>query len=131
MKKHFQKTLKSGALILPLTLFFLFGNLVYAQSFDFNKDSGLDSSANTAGFVTGSDAATVNSITGQAIAIVLGMVGVVFLGFLIYGGFVWMIADGNQEKVKAATKTIMNSLLGIILTLSAYALSYFLIKYFR
>lgn len=129
MKLPTTKNLKSGALILLLAPLFLYGHLVSAQGYDFNKNSGLDNSATVAGFVTGSEAATVDSITGLVISIILGLVGVVFLGFIIYGGFTWMTADGNQDKVKAATKTIMNSIFGIIITLAAYAISYFLIQY--
>lgn len=129
MKTVILKNLKSGALILSLALFFLYGNLATAQGYDFNKNSGLDNSAATAGFVTGSDAATINSMTGLVISIVLGMLGVVFLGFIIYGGFTWMIADGNQDKIKQANKIIMGSIMGLIITLAAYALSRFLIQY--
>jgi hypothetical protein len=128
MKTRIFKNIKSGALILSLALLFLYGHLAFAQ-YDFNKHSGLDNSATEAGFVTGSDAATVNSITGLTISIILGMMGVVFLGFVIYGGFTWMIADGNEEKIKKATKTVMGSIVGLIITLAAYALSYFLIQY--
>lgn len=131
MKTATLKNLKSGALILSLALLFLYGNLVGAQGYDFNKNSGLDNSATEAGFVTGSDAATVDSITGLVISIILGMLGVVFLGFIIYGGFTWMIADGNQDKIKQANKIIMGSVMGLIITLAAYALSTFLIYYFQ
>lgn len=131
MKTSSLKTLKSLALILLLAPIFISGHLVNAQSYDFNKDSGLDNSAGVAGFVTGSAAATVDSLTGLVISIVLGMVGVAFLGFIIYGGFTWMTADGNEDKVKAATKTIMNSILGLIITLAAYVLSAFLLYYFQ
>ncbi|HZJ40911.1 MAG TPA: hypothetical protein VFD16_01440 [Candidatus Saccharimonadales bacterium] len=125
------KIFKSLALILLLAPIFISGHLAYGQSYDFNKNSGLDNSATVAGFVTGAAAATVDSITGLVISMVLGMMGVVFLVFIMYGGFTWMIADGNEEKVKKATKTVMNSLLGLIITLSAYALSTFLIYYFQ
>ncbi|QQG52396.1 MAG: hypothetical protein HY931_03670 [Candidatus Falkowbacteria bacterium] len=131
MKTAFFKNLKSGALILSLALFFLYGNFVAAQGYDFNKNSGLDNSATVAGFVTGGAAATVDSLTGLVISIVLGMLGVVFLGFIIYGGFTWMIADGNQDKIKQANKIIMGSIMGLIITLAAYAISTFLIYYFQ
>lgn len=131
MKSSVSKTLKSLALILLLAPLFISGRLASAQSYDFNKNSGLDNSATVAGFVTGGGAATVDSITGLVIAIVLGMIGVVFLGFIIYGGFTWMTADGNEDKIKAATKTIMNSIFGLIITLAAYVLSSFLIYYFQ
>ncbi len=119
------------ALFFILAPVFISTPLALAQgSYDFNKDSGLDQSADTGGFTTGSDAATVDSIVGRIIAVVLSMLGVVFMGFVIYGGIVWMTADGNEEKVKTANKIVMNSLFGLIIILSAYVLSSFLIKFF-
>lgn len=37
---------------------------------------------------------------GQIISIVLSFVGVIFMILLIYGGFLWMTAGGNEEQIK-------------------------------
>jgi len=57
-------------------------------------------------------------------------VGVLFLGLTIFSGIKWMIAQGNEEKVKIAKDSLLNSIVGLIITLSAYAISYFIINYF-
>lgn len=132
MKNPFLKnSLKLLALILLLAPIFISQNIAYSQDFDFNKDSGLNQSANSGGFVTGADAATIDSLTAQIITIVLSLIGVIFLVFIIYGGVVWMTAEGNEEKIKTANKIIMNSLFGLIMTLTAYVISYFVINYFQ
>src|SRR5680860_730747 len=118
------------ALILSLvSIFFVFSNL-HAQSFDFNIDTGVDISANEAGFATGGAAESVNSIIGMVIYVFLGLVGVLVLGLTIFSGIKWMIAQGNEEKVRKAKDGLLNSIIGLAIALSAYAISYFIINYF-
>src|SRR5680860_232173 len=118
------------ALILSLvSIFFIFSS-IQAQSFDFNKDTGVDVSAGRAGFATGGQAESVNSIIGMVIYIFLGLVGVLFLGLTIFSGIKWMIAQGNEERVRKAKDSLLNSIIGLAIALSAYAISYFLINYF-
>ena len=118
------------ALILSLvSIFFVFSNL-HAQSFDFNIDTGVDISANEAGFATGGAAESVDSIIGMVIYVFLGLVGVLFLGLTIFSGIKWMIAQGNEEKVRKAKDSLLNSIIGLAIALSAYAISYFIINYF-
>lgn len=47
----------------------------------------------------------------------------VFTYFIISAGFSWMTSGGNAEKVLAAKNTIKNSLIGIVISLTAYALA--------
>jgi hypothetical protein len=119
-------------LFLILTFFSISLNPLQVQSYDFNKDSGLDTSADSAGFATGTGAKaeSVDSIIGLVIFMVLGLVGVIFFGLIILSGLKWMIAQGNEEKVKKAKESIINSLIGLAITLAAYTISYFLINYF-
>jgi hypothetical protein len=41
-----------------------------------------------------------------------------------------MTAGGQENKVEEASKTIKQAILGLIITLGAYAISYFIIKAF-
>ena len=93
----------------------------------FPKDSGLDTTADEAGFETGQNAATVDNIISRIILTVLTWVGVIFFGFIIYGGFRWMIAEGNQEKIKKAKNILTDALIGLIITLAAYAITFFIV----
>lgn len=107
---------------------------VSAQTYDaaaFRETSGLDKAAGAAGYATGGDATSLNDLIGTIIYAFLGLVGVVFLVLVIYGGLTWMTAQGNEEKVKKANGIISGSLIGLIVTLAAYVISYFLINYFQ
>ena len=48
------------------------------------------------------------------------LLGVIFFGLLIFGGFTWMTARGNQEKTSSALNAIINAVIGIIIVFSAY-----------
>jgi hypothetical protein len=47
------------------------------------------------------------------------MVGYVALGFVIYGGFTYIMSNGEAQKIVQAKKTIMNALIGLIIAILA------------
>ena len=51
-----------------------------------------------------------------------------FLGLAIYAGIIWMTASGSEEKVSKAKEMLTESIIGIIIVLAAYAISYFILK---
>lgn len=61
------------------------------------------------------------------IQIALSFLGVIFLILTIYGGFLWMTAGGDNGKVDEAKKMITAAIIGLIIIVSAYAVSYFVI----
>jgi len=99
------------------------------DSYDFLADSGLKNSGQAAGYDT-VNPPTVDELIGNIILTALSLLGVIFFILIIYGGFTWMTAHGNEDKVKTANKIIMSSLMGLIITLAAYGLSFFLIEAF-
>jgi len=134
MKKNISKNIIFAILAICLSLSVSFPVLAQTNNtngtYDFNKQSGLGAAANTAGYDTGDNATSVETVISRIIYILLSFVGLLFFGLVIYGGFTWMTAGGNEEKTKQAQGMIMGALLGLIITLSAYVLSYFLISYF-
>lgn len=64
---------------------------------------------------------------GLLIGVLLGFLGVVFLVLIIYAGLLWMTAAGNEDSVKKAKSILLNSVIGLIILLSAYAISSFVI----
>jgi hypothetical protein len=74
------------------------------------------------------EAPKIPSIIANIIQYLLSFLGVLFLGLLIYAGFLWMIASGDEEKITKAKTILQSSLIGIIIILSSYALTYFIIK---
>lgn len=46
----------------------------------------------------------------------------VAVGFIIFGGFQYMLSQGEPERTKGARSTILNALIGLAISLSAVAI---------
>jgi len=62
------------------------------------------------------------SIVGVGVQAVLGVIGVIFLVLMLYAGFNWMTARGEEEKVERAKDTITRAIIGLIIVVGAYAI---------
>lgn len=67
----------------------------------------------------------------RIIMIVLSVVGVIFLSLLILAGFKYMTAAGNEEKVKGAITQITHAVIGLVIILCAWGISYFVLLRIR
>jgi hypothetical protein len=88
------------------------------------KDAGkiLDKAADTSKTGLSADLATTISTVIKA---VLALVGTVFLVLTIYAGILWMTAQGNEEQVSKAVGIIKASVIGMVVIMSAYAITFF------
>jgi len=64
-------------------------------------------------------------VLGKMIGIILSFLGVLFFALMIYGGFLWMTARGNDQQVTNAKELIIAAVIGLIIVLSAYAITAF------
>lgn len=71
----------------------------------------------------------LSSIISTLIQTALGFLGVVFLILTIMAGFKWMMSEGNEEEIKKAKGSLKNSIIGLIIVLAAYAITYSVFKY--
>ena len=85
-------------------------------------DTGLEQTANTA-FDNAPPVKSVPIFIGQIISAGLGILGIVFLILMLYGGFLWMIARGESEKVDKAKDLITAAIIGLIIIVGGYAIS--------
>lgn len=88
--------------------------------------AGLGTTASTAGL--GTEATPLAEIVGNIIYAALSLTGVIFVILIIYGGFIWMQARGNQEDVTKAKKIIESAIIGVILIGLAFAITSFVIS---
>jgi len=54
--------------------------------------------------------------------IVLGVVGMLTIAYLIYGGVIYITAGGNEESAESGKKTIRNAIVGLIIILFSYVI---------
>ncbi|MFZ5391262.1 MAG: Mbov_0395 family pilin-like conjugal transfer protein [Patescibacteria group bacterium] len=64
----------------------------------------------------------------QIINVVLGFLGVVAVIIILMGGFKWMTAAGNEEKVGEAKKLLGAGVVGLVIILAAFAIASFIIN---
>ena len=53
----------------------------------------------------------------------LGFLGIIFVILIIYAGFNYMTAAGEEEKVRTAMATIRRAIIGLIIIVSAYGIT--------
>lgn len=56
------------------------------------------------------------------IEILLGILGIIFLLLVLYGGFLWMTAGGNDDQAAKGRKVIGNGIIGLIVIFVAFAI---------
>lgn len=64
----------------------------------------------------------------RIIRVAMGLIGIVLVLIVLYGGFLWMTAGGNDDKISEAKKWIYSGVVGLAIILSAYAIATFVIN---
>ena len=62
------------------------------------------------------------------IQFILGFLGLIAIVIIIYGGFIYMTAAGNDERVSKARATITAGLIGLLIIVLAYGLTSFVVS---
>jgi hypothetical protein len=89
----------------------------------YGMDTGLDTTAQTAYGTIPMQGSSISSIIGTIVGAALSLIGIVFFVLMIYGGFTWMIARGNDAEVTKAKDMITNAVIGLIIVFAAYAIT--------
>lgn len=100
-------------------------------AYNFLSDSGADATAEKTGHASQKlfgAGQTLTSGIGLIISALLSLLGVIFLIIIIYAGIIWMTAEGDEAKVEKAKKILTQAIIGLIIVLAAYAVSFFVIS---
>ena len=62
------------------------------------------------------------------INILMGFLGIIAVIIVLYGGFKWMTAGGNEEQVGEAKKMIIAGIVGLAVIFTAYAIASFVVQ---
>ena len=85
---------------------------------------------NTAAQKAGTTEGDISSIVGIVINALLTLVGLFFLILMVYAGYLWMTARGESDQVDKARKIITAAIIGLVIVLSAYAITVFVTEGF-
>lgn len=97
-------------------------------AYDFAASTGLDTTAKKTGhydqrlFGAGT---TLEGGISSILTVALSFLGVIFLLLMIFGGILWMTARGNEKNVDRAKNIIFDSIIGLVIIIAAYAITYF------
>ncbi|MFZ2310061.1 MAG: hypothetical protein WAW11_00775 [Patescibacteria group bacterium] len=121
------KKLKSWLSVLVLTTILIIPGLVFAAA---PVKSSLTERLNNVAVKYGPFSAASNtslaSTLGLVIQAALSLLGIIFLIITILAGYKWMMASGNEADVEKAKDSIKRAIIGLIVTISAWAIWYFI-----
>jgi hypothetical protein len=108
-------------LLLFIVIFFNFTNQVFANGNQAESGS-TPGSVNLNNPLTGNTTSTpIPVLIGKIINAALGIVGSLALVMFIYGGFVWMLAAGNNERVQKGKDILIWAAIGLVVIFASYA----------
>ena len=85
-----------------------------------------------AGFVENRPVSVNESTIATQVCVFVGFalsfVGIVFVILMVYGGYLWMTAGGNEDQVTRARQYMTNGVIGIIVIFASYAISFAVIS---
>lgn len=100
------------------------GALVFAAPVSAQVDAGL----NAVGETVKLPATDPRVIATNIINVALGLVGIILVVLILYGGFLYMTSGGEEEKLNRAKKVIRNAIIGLVIVLSSWAIARFVIE---
>jgi len=117
MKQRYFGILIFSLTVLAVGLFFVYS--VEAGTLN----TGLNYAAQTG--LSGQD---IRITIAKIIRIILGFLGIMAVGIVLYAGFLWMSSGGNEEKIAQAKLILRNGVIGLVIVLSSFAIATFILN---
>jgi hypothetical protein len=109
------------SIICLVSIFAVQASVVWATT-----ETGLDETTSAAFGTPPFGDKPLSGIIGQIVGAALSLIATLFMVLLIYGGFIWMTARGNESEVTKAKDMITAAIIGLVIVLSAYAITKFI-----
>ncbi len=113
-----KKSLITAAIFVAIFAIVLTPSLVGAVSLDVGIDYGTS---------TGLGTKDVRETIASIINVAMGLLGIIAIVIILLGGFKWMTAGGNTEKVDKAKNLLVAGIIGLVIILAAYAIANFVV----
>ncbi len=117
--KFDNKTAKALLIVVLFTAVFLFVSPALAQTQDI---TGLSYAQ-----YTGLGTQDIRITIANLIRIFFGLLGLVAVVIILYGGFLYMTSQGNPEVIQKAKKVLIGAFIGLLICLLAFAIVQFII----
>ncbi len=83
------------------------------------------------GDAAGASGGDIQSTLGTIINAALTLIGTIFFILMIYAGFLWMTARGDEGQIDKSKQIISGTIIGLVLVVSAYAITVFVTGRFQ
>ena len=105
-------------------LLFLIISFIALPFLSLAVDTGLNTTAGEAKLIE----TDIAVFAGNIIRAVLGLLGILILIFILYGGYLWLVSGGNDQMVKKAKDILTSAFIGLIIVLAAMAITTFIMR---
>lgn len=109
----------AGIFIFAICAVFLLPNFVLAQGPDLGMEYGEE---------IGLGSEDPRIIAVKIIRVFLGFLGLIAVALIMYAGWLWMVSEGDEQKVKKAKDTLKNAVIGLIIMLASFAIVSFILQ---
>lgn len=125
MQKAKYKSILFFTVFLLLIQFYAAVNINDASAGKLWEDQVGRTEIGTAFGQSGGEPTDIREIVARVIKVFLSLIGVIFLVLIIYAGFRWMTAGGNESQVSEAKSQLGNATIGLIIIVMSYAITSF------
>lgn len=101
-----------------------------AKAYTFTENSGLKEMGDSTE-LSSSGALDPEVYVGTILTLVFSFLGIIFLVLTIYAGINWMTAQGDASQVTKAKETLIRAIVGLVIVLAAYGITYFVMSAFQ
>lgn len=84
----------------------------------------LGKTGEAAGYKPDTNETTLSEIVGKIIYGATSLVGIIFVAQMVYAGWLWMTAAGEEEQLTKAKHIIRRSIVGLAIVLAAWAITF-------
>ncbi len=122
-RRHRRSLLLTGTLVLGAGLVWW----AFASG-DVSAQTATTFSVESVGERIGLGNADLRQVGINIIRWLLGFVSLVAVVYLIYGGYLWLTAAGNEQRVEKAKQVILQALIGLVIIILAWAIVLFVAR---
>lgn len=129
MRKVFLKNLTAFAVVAMLLVpAFIVAVPVNAQALSSNDLMGNDAIYDNVQNATGLGNKDPREIAAAVIRVMLGFLGIIAVMIILYAGFLWMTAAGNEDKITQAKGMMSAGVIGLVIVLAAFGIATFVMN---
>lgn len=113
-----------------LTFCLIIGGLFLARAPISHAVTSTSFSIESIGGQVGLGDTDLRQVVFNVIRLVLGLLSLAAVSYMIYGGYIWLTAAGNEQRVEKAKQIILQAAIGMVIVLLAWAIVFFVARTF-